>query len=63
MANIFAEEALATELISMDVVKKLMDTAHTVSTYMKGENYTKAQKEVFFALCNLITECDSDTLH
>ena len=42
LANIFAEGILATELISMQVVEKLMDVAHTVSTFMRGENYSKS---------------------
>ena len=39
MSNIFAEKALATELISTEIIRLLTETANTVQLNMRDTNF------------------------
>lgn len=62
LSNIFAENDMATKAMTLENVTLLCDLAQEVTLHMQGENYKEMMDEIFFALSNLITECDAEHL-
>lgn len=63
LSNIFAENDMATKAMNLENVTLICDLAQEVTLHLQGDNYRGVMDEIFFALSNLITECDQEHLY
>lgn len=54
---------MATKAMNLENVTLICDLAQEVTLHLQGDNYRGVMDEIFFALSNLITECDQEHLY